>query len=342
MSIERFTDSSMNIVRLAKRFAFEERGREVIDTDDLLVAILLEGKSQAARALKGLNLNIQSLRRGLDLPELGADATRPQAGSLSSQNAPMNYTTAADLALFGTALQEADRQKSTQVSPEHILLAILSVPACSASQLLERLGVNSQAFRNSIASSLNSGKAASPASFPSSRSSNNSATRSSASGADGRGNITSIEQYGRNLTQEAIAGTLDPVIGREAVLDNVLEVLGRRSKNNPMLVGEPGVGKTAVIEAVAQLLASDAVPEKWRRKTVFLLDLGLITAGTKYRGEFEERFTTVLRVVKAENVILCIDEAHMILGAGEAEGSTMVSSLAMGLLRLRLGFLIVS
>ncbi len=316
MSIERFADSSMNIVHFAKRFAFEERGREVIDTDDLLVAILLEGKSQAARALKGLNLNIQSLRRGLDLPELGADATRPQSGPLSSHNAPLNYTWAADLALFGTALQEADRQKSTQVCPEHILLAILSVPAWSASQLLERLGVNSQAFRNSIASSLYSANA-------SSRSSNNPATRSSTSGADGRGNIASIEQYGRNLTKEAIAGTLDPVIGREAVLENVLEVLGRRSKNNPMLVGEPGVGKTAVIEAVAQMLASDAVPEKWRTKTVFLLDLGLITAGTKYRGEFEERFTTVLRVVKGENVILCIDEAHMILGAGEAEGSTM-------------------
>jgi ATP-dependent Clp protease ATP-binding subunit ClpC len=325
MSIERFADSSMNIVHLAKRFTYEERGREVIDTDDLLVAILLEGKSAAARALKGLNLNIQSLRRGLELPELGADTVRPQSGPYWS-NAPLNYTWAADLALFGTALAEADKQKSTLVLPEHILLAILADPSWSASRLLERLGVNSQAFRNSIASSLNSGKAGSPAPFPSSRSSNNPAASASTAKADGRGNIASIEQFGRNLTAEAIAGTLDPVIGREAVVENVLEILGRRSKNNPMLVGEPGVGKTAVIGAVAQLCASDAMPEKWRRKTFFLLDLVALTAGTKYRGEFEERFKMLLLVVKAENVILCIDEAHMMLGAGEAEGSTMDAS----------------
>ncbi len=321
MSYESFSDASQQVVHFAKRFAHEERQRQFIDTDDLLVGVLLEGKCRAARALKSLNLNIQKVRKALGLNENGTETISPQSGGYGGTNAPIGYSPDAEEALFTQTLQEASHSQTKLISPEHILLSVLFVPAWEASILLRRLGIDPMGLKKTIASFLE------PSSSNSSRAADNSALSGPKGSTIARGNLASIEPFGRNLTAEATAGKLDPVIGRDDVLEKVLEILGRRGKSNPMLVGEPGVGKTAVIEAVAQLLASDAVSESLSKKTVFLLDLGLLSAGTKYRGEFEERIKAIISAASSQNIILCIDEAHMLLGAGAGEGSMDAANL---------------
>lgn len=310
MSFDRLSQTSLKIINLAGQIAVEERQKSKLDTDDLLVAILAEGSSQAARLIKETGVSYDLLIRELELQKVSGLAVKETA-----PDGRVAFTAAANMAI-SKALEEATRQKSNIVTPEHLLLALLSNPAWQSAALLERMKVNVAALIKSL-NAPSGGRQAQP-----------SPTSSTAG--------STLSQFGRNLTQEATDGKLDPLIGRESEIKELLDILGRRSKNNPVIVGESGVGKTAIMEGLAQFLASEGCPAKFKGKTLFLLDMGAVVSGAQYRGEFEKRMRGIIEEVIASDIILCIDEIHTLRGAGSAEGSMdaanlLKSALATGL-----------
>jgi ATP-dependent Clp protease ATP-binding subunit ClpB len=278
---------------LATRFGHTE-----VDVDHVLLALLDQREGLVARLL---------VRADVDLPSLHADVERHLQGKprVSGPGAkPGEVFVSRTLSqLFDQAQQEADRLKDEYVSVEHVLLAMIETGSSTpAGRLLSEHGITRERFLQILTEVRGAQRVTS---------------------ATPEGAYEALEKYGRDLVEEASRGKMDPVIGRDEEIRRVVQVLSRKTKNNPVLIGDPGVGKTAIVEGLAQRIVRRDVPEGLRDRTVFALDMGLLVAGAKYRGEFEERLQAVLAEVKAAEgrIILFIDELHTVVGAGGGDGS---------------------
>ncbi len=306
---ENYTSQARNALAMAEKTA-KRCQHSYIGTEHLLLGLLMEPEGTAGILLADFGVEQERL--------LGLiDRLIAPSGNTAVASAP--GLTPRARRLLGNAQEEAARLKSDEVGTEHILLAMLRESDCVATRLLYTMGVNIQKLYSSLLNAM--GEAGSmtkeeiQAKLGMTKSGENSAT-------------PTLDQYSRNLNEMAKQGRMDPVIGRQAEIDRVIQILSRRTKNNPCLVGEPGVGKTAIVEGLAQRIVQGVVPDTIKNKRVVVLDLSGMVAGSKYRGEFEERIKNVVReVMENKNVLLFIDELHTIIGAGGAEGALDASNI---------------
>ena len=306
---ENYTSQARNALAMAEKTA-KRCQHSYIGTEHLLLGLLMEPEGTAGILLADFGVEQERL--------LGLiDRLIAPSGNTAVASAP--GLTPRARRLLDNAQEEAARLKSDEVGTEHILLAMLRESDCVATRLLYTMGVNIQKLYSSLLNAM--GEAGSmtkeeiQAKLGMTKSGENSAT-------------PTLDQYSRNLNEMAKQGRMDPVIGRQAEIDRVIQILSRRTKNNPCLVGEPGVGKTAIVEGLAQRIVQGVVPDTIKNKRVVVLELSGMVAGSKYRGEFEERIKNVVReVMENKNVLLFIDELHTIIGAGGAEGALDASNI---------------
>lgn len=296
-----FTSRVQKVIRFSKEEAMR-LGHDYIGTEHLLLGILKEGEGIAVKILKNLNMDLEKLKQRLE------EASGPAGGMMTLGNLPLSKR--AEKVLKITYL-EAKNFKSDIIGTEHLLLSLLKEKEGLAAQVLMSFNVDYNVVYNELKNILE-GK---PSMSYSSQSSPKVKT-------------PALDHFGRDLTQLAMQSKLDPVIGRDQIIERVAQILSRRKKNNPVLIGEPGVGKTAVAEGLALRIVSKKVPRVLHNKRIVALDMGSIVAGTKYRGQFEERMKAIMsELEKADNVILFIDELHTIVGAGGASGSLDASNM---------------
>src|SRR6267142_1799004 len=302
---ERFTDRARRVVVLAQEEA-RLLNHNYIGTEHILLGLIHEGEGVAAKALESLGISLEAVRNQVE-EIIG------QGGSSPSGHIPFTPRAKKVLEL---SLREALQLGHNYIGTEHILLGLIREGDGVAAQVLVKLGADLNRVRQQVIQLLHGYQGKEPA--------------SAASGATESAPSTSLvlDQFGRNLTQGAREGKLDPVIGREKEIERVMQVLSRRTKNNPVLVGAPGVGKTAVVEGLAQKIVKGEVPETIKDKQLYTLDLGALVAGSRYRGDFEERLKKVLKEIRTRgNIILFIDELHTLVGAGAAEGAIDAASI---------------
>ncbi|HWL07801.1 MAG TPA: ATP-dependent Clp protease ATP-binding subunit [Planctomicrobium sp.] len=306
---ERFTDRARKVMQLANQEA-QRFNHEYIGTEHILLGLVKEGSGVAANVLKNLEVDLRKIRlevekivqSGPDLVTMGRLPQTPRAKKV------IEY-----------AMEEARNLNHNYVGTEHLLLGLLREQEGVAAQVLMNLGLKLEDVREEVLNLLGHGIEGAESSE---RGSANPAGKSSKS------KTPALDSFGRDLTELARQGKLDPVIGRANEIERVTQVLCRRQKNNPVLLGEAGVGKTAIVEGFAQLVVDGSVPELLREKRIVVLDLAMMVAGTKYRGQFEERIKAVMNEVRrAKNVILFIDELHTLVGAGGAEGAIDASNV---------------
>ncbi len=298
MMNDRFTERARSAIEKAQEYA-AKFGHSYVGTEHLLLGIAAESEGLGARQLRSEGLDEAFLSELLEKEAGRGTPSRPLQG-LTPRCKRSIELSAADAARLG----------QRYVGTEHLLMGILRQGDCTAARMISSTGVDLNRLYTSLLERL--------------RGSGESAARTPAGQRDKerRGESKTLDQYGRDLTELAAKGQLDPVIGRDQEIQRIIQILSRRSKNNPVLIGEPGVGKTAIAEALAQRISDGEVPEDLRGKRLFTLDLTGMLAGTKYRGDFEERIKGVLEEVKKSgDVILFIDELHTIIGAGAAEGA---------------------
>ena len=309
---ERFTDRARRVVVLAQEEA-RLLNHNYIGTEHILLGLIHEGEGVAAKALESLGISLESVRGQVE-EIIG------QGGSSPSGHIPFTPRAKKVLEL---SLREALQLGHNYIGTEHILLGLIREGEGVAAQVLVKLGADLARVREQVIQLLSayggvSGSA--PGDKPG-------ATTGGGSGESSSGSHV-LDQFGRNLTQLAREKALDPVIGRGRESERVMQILSRRTKNNPVLVGEPGVGKTAIVEGLAQSIASDDVPETLRDRQLYTLDLGALVAGSRYRGDFEERLKKVLKEIQSRgDIILFIDEIHTLVGAGAAEGAIDAASI---------------
>ena len=301
---ERFTDRARRVVVLAQEEA-RMLNHNYIGTEHILLGLIHEGEGVAAKGLEALGISLEGVRAQVE--EIIGQGQQAPSGHIP-------FTPRAKKVLE-LSLREALQLGHNYIGTEHILLGLIREGEGVAAQVLVKLGADLNRVRQQVIQLLSGyqGKEAAASSGP----------------AEGTPSTSLVlDQFGRNLTQAAREGKLDPVIGRETEIERVMQVLSRRTKNNPVLIGEPGVGKTAVVEGLAQAIYKNDVPETLKDKQVYSLDLGALVAGSRYRGDFEERLKKVLKEIKTRgDIILFIDEIHTLVGAGAAEGAIDAASI---------------
>jgi ATP-dependent Clp protease ATP-binding subunit ClpC len=290
---ERFTEKAIKVIMLAQEES-RRLGHNFVGTEQILLGLIGEGTGVGPKALKALGVTLKDAR-------VEVEKIIGRGSGFVAVEIPFTPRAKRVLEL---SLEEARQLGHNYIGTEHLLLGLIREGEGVASRVLENLGVDSSKLRSQIIRFLGEN---------SEISTGNTATRSK---------TPTLEEFGTNLTQKATEGRLDPVVGRAKEIERVIQILGRRTKNNPVLIGEPGVGKTAIAEGLAQRIANRDIPDTLEDKRVVALDIGLLIAGTKYRGEFEERLKKIMDEVRtANNIILVIDEVHTLIGAGAAEGA---------------------
>jgi ATP-dependent Clp protease ATP-binding subunit ClpC len=309
---ERFTDRARRVVVLAQEEA-RLLNHNYIGTEHILLGLIHEGEGVAAKALESLGISLEAVRSQVE-EIIG------QGGSSPSGHIPFTPRAKKVLEL---SLREALQLGHNYIGTEHILLGLIREGEGVAAQVLVKLGADLSRVRQQVIQLL-SGYSGSG----SSEGSGKTGATSGGSSETGSSGSLVLDQFGRNLTQQAREKKLDPVIGRAREIERVMQVLSRRTKNNPVLIGEPGVGKTAIVEGLAQKITTNDVPETIRGKQLYTLDLGALVAGSRYRGDFEERLKKVLKEIRTRgDIILFIDELHTLVGAGAAEGAIDAASI---------------
>jgi ATP-dependent Clp protease ATP-binding subunit ClpC len=304
---ERFTDRARRVLVLAQEEA-RLLNHSFIGTEHILLGLIHEGEGLAAKALESLNISLDAVREEVE-------KTIGQAGSAPTGSPPFTPRAKKVLEL---SLREALQLGHNYIGTEHMLLGLVREGEGVAARVLVSLGADLAKVRQQVIQQL-SGFQGRDSAAPSS---------GSATSAENPGGSPVLDQFGRNLTQLAREHKLDPVIGRDREIERVMQVLSRRTKNNPVLIGEPGVGKTAIVEGLSQQIVSNDVPETLKGKQVYTLDLGALVAGSRYRGDFEERLKKVLKEIRTRgDIILFIDELHTLVGAGAAEGAIDAASI---------------
>src|SRR6202453_5160812 len=301
---ERFTDRARRVVVLAQEEA-RMLNHNYIGTEHILLGLIHEGEGVAAKSLESLGISLEGVRSQVE--EIIGQGQQAPTGSPP-------FTPRAKKVLE-LSLREALQLGHNYIGTEHILLGLIREGEGVAAQVLVKLGADLNRVRQQVIQLLHGyqGKEPAAAGAPSESAPSTSLV---------------LDQFGRNLTQGAREGKLDPVIGREKEIERVMQVLSRRTKNNPVLVGAPGVGKTAVVEGLAQKIVKGEVPETIKDKQLYTLDLGALVAGSRYRGDFEERLKKVLKEINTRgDIILFIDELHTLVGAGAAEGAIDAASI---------------
>ena len=291
---ERFTEKAIKVIMLAQEEA-RRLGHNFVGTEQILLGLIGEGTGVAAKVLKSMGVNLKDAR-------VEVEKIIGRGSGFVAVEIPFTPRAKRVLEL---SLEEARQLGHNYIGTEHLLLGLIREGEGVAARVLENLGVDLAKVRTQVIRML--GETAEVAAGGSSKGSTKTPT---------------LDEFGSNLTQLAAESKLDPVVGRQNEIDRVIQILGRRTKNNPVLIGEPGVGKTAIAEGLAQRITSGEVPDILEDKRVLTLDIGLLVAGTKYRGEFEERLKKIMEASRtAGNVILVIDEVHTLIGAGAAEGA---------------------
>ena len=307
---ERFTDRARRVVVLAQEEA-RMLNHNYIGTEHILLGLIHEGEGVAAKALESLGISLEAVRSQVE--EIIGQGQQAPSGHIP-------FTPRAKKVLE-LSLREALQLGHNYIGTEHILLGLIREGEGVAAQVLVKLGADLTRVRQQVIQLLSGyqGKEAEATGAPAGTGGRESGTPSSS---------TVLDQFGRNLTQAAMEGKLDPVVGRAKEVERIMQVLSRRTKNNPVLIGEPGVGKTAVVEGLAQAIVNNEVPETLKDKQVYSLDLGSLVAGSRYRGDFEERLKKVLKEINQRgDIILFIDEMHTLVGAGAAEGAIDAASI---------------
>ncbi len=301
---ERFTDRARRVVVLAQEEA-RMLSHNYIGTEHILLGLIHEGEGVAAKALESLGISLEAVRAQVE--EIIGQGQQAPSGHIP-------FTPRAKKVLE-LSLREALQLGHNYIGTEHILLGLIREGEGVAAQVLVKLGADLNRVRQQVIQLLSGfqGKETATAGAPT-------------EGAPSSSLV--LDQFGRNLTQAAREGKLDPVIGREKEIERVMQVLSRRTKNNPVLIGEPGVGKTAVVEGLSQAIVRGDVPETLKDKQIYTLDLGALVAGSRYRGDFEERLKKVLKEIRTRgDIVLFIDELHTLVGAGAAEGAIDAASI---------------
>ncbi len=314
---EKFTDRARKVINLARQEA-ERLGHEFIGTEHILLGLVKEGSGVAANVLEILNVDLEKVRIEVEKYVISSGETKSASTSLP-------FTPKAKKVLE-LAMEEARNLDHNYIGTEHLLLGLLRESEGMAAQVLLNLDVRLEDVRAEVMELL--GAEPMTDSQPRPEHTSSSSASSSSSQPAGESPTPALDSFGRDLTALAKESKLDPVIGRQKEITRVLQILSRRTKNNPVLLGEAGVGKTAIVEGLAQDIVSGNVPELLLEKRIVVLDLAMMVAGTKYRGQFEERIKAVMTEVRrARNVILFIDELHTLVGAGGAEGSIDASNV---------------
>ena len=318
---ERFTDRARRVVVLAQEEA-RLLNHSYIGTEHILLGLIHEGEGVAAKALESLGISLEAVRSQVE-EIIG------QGGSSPSGHIPFTPRAKKVLEL---SLREALQLGHNYIGTEHILLGLIREGEGVAAQVLVKLGADLSRVRQQVIQLLSGyqGPSGSTGGGRSEQTPAGAGVGASKGGGDDEkgGNSQILDQFGRNLTQAARDGQLDPVIGRTDELQRVMQILSRRTKNNPVLIGEPGVGKTAIVEGLAQKIVNNDVPDTLTDKQLYTLDLGALVAGSRYRGDFEERLKKVLKEIKSRgDILLFIDEIHTLVGAGAAEGAIDAASI---------------
>jgi ATP-dependent Clp protease ATP-binding subunit ClpC len=302
---ERFTDRARRVVVLAQEEA-RMLNHNYIGTEHILLGLIHEGEGVAAKALESLGISLDAVRQQVE--EIIGQGQQAPSGHIP-------FTPRAKKVLE-LSLREALQLGHNYIGTEHILLGLIREGDGVAAQVLVKLGADLNRVRQQVIQLLHGYQGKEPT------------AAGTAAGEAAPSTSLVLDQFGRNLTQGAREGKLDPVIGREKEIERVMQVLSRRTKNNPVLVGAPGVGKTAVVEGLAQKIVKGEVPETIKDKQLYTLDLGALVAGSRYRGDFEERLKKVLKEIRTRgDIILFIDEIHTLVGAGAAEGAIDAASI---------------
>ena len=300
---ERFTEKAIKVIMLAQEEA-RRLGHNFVGTEQILLGLIGEGTGVAAKVLKSMGVNLKDAR-------IEVEKIIGRGSGFVAVEIPFTPRAKRVLEL---SLEEARQLGHNYIGTEHLLLGLIREGEGVAARVLENLGVDLAKVRTQVIRML--GETAEVT------------AGGGGGGAKGSTKTPTLDEFGNNLTQLATESKLDPVVGRHNEIDRVIQILGRRTKNNPVLIGEPGVGKTAIAEGLAQRIQQGDIPDILEDKRVLTLDIGLLVAGTKYRGEFEERLKKIMEEIKsAGNVILVIDEVHTLIGAGAAEGAIAAANI---------------